>query len=189
MRLSITSVLIPIAAVAKGGPLIADEPEAPDPHYGVETLEWLVEVAPRQTETLSGTVEQVYAQALQINTGFKLLPMLPQPPKETRGKIICDIFPKAHALAIQDGINYLGRVPGRPKADPGPGRCARVSCSSNSAIWWCNDDKKPQTLGGFGSIAGSAQAVLDQCSTQHSDLSGQRFEPGNWNTIVRKANC
>jgi hypothetical protein len=27
----------------------------------------------------------------------------------------------------------------QPKSRPGPGMCGRVSCSYQTAIWWCND--------------------------------------------------
>jgi len=40
---------------------------------------------------------------------------------------------------IKEGIDYLRGVPGKPVLGPGPGTCKRVSCSYNSAIYWCND--------------------------------------------------
>lgn len=122
----------------KGSPWAADVPEPPAPEYGVETLQWAVEVAPGQTEIFCGTVEQVYNQALRINPGFKLLPLPPHSPEKTPDKIICDLFSKAHGDGTQDGINYRG-VPGRPKNGPGPGLCGRASFSWDSAFCWCND--------------------------------------------------
>ena len=41
--------------------------------------------------------------------------------------------------AIVDGLDHLYSAPGKAKDGPGPGECGRVSCSYNSAIWWCND--------------------------------------------------
>lgn len=41
--------------------------------------------------------------------------------------------------AAKDGIKYLQGVPGEPASSPGPGMCGRVSCSYDTAIWWCND--------------------------------------------------
>ncbi|KAK8009285.1 hypothetical protein PG991_011836 [Apiospora marii] len=183
MRFSSAPVLLLTAVAVKGSPWVADEPEPPAPGYGVEILQWVVEVAPGQTETLCGTVEQVYDQALQVNPGFKLLHVPSHHPEKTPYKIICDLFPNAHETGIQDGINYLRGVPGRPQNGPGPGRCGRVSCSWDSAIWWCNDNKKSRTLDSFSAIANSAQAILDQCSDRGSDFSGQGFEPSNWNTL------
>jgi hypothetical protein len=39
---------------------------------------------------------------------------------------------------IYEGIDYLNGI-GAPGVDPGPRVCARVSCSYNAAIFWCND--------------------------------------------------
>jgi len=49
--------------------------------------------------------------------------------------------PYGHAIVrrIKEGIRYLRRVNGQPHHDAGPDRCGRVSCSYNSAIWWCNN--------------------------------------------------
>lgn len=47
-----------------------------------------------------------------------------------------DLLTKAVA---RDGIAYLKSVTGTPVNGPGPGTCNRVSCSYNSAIYWCND--------------------------------------------------
>ncbi|PHH71012.1 hypothetical protein CDD82_6780 [Ophiocordyceps australis] len=44
-----------------------------------------------------------------------------------------------HWWAIKKGIKRLKRVRGYPVNGPGPGKCGRVSCSYDSAIWWCND--------------------------------------------------
>lgn len=54
---------------------------------------------------------------------------------------VCDVRGWADAGYddITTGITYLNHVPGKPTAGPGHGQCARVSCSDNSAIWWCND--------------------------------------------------
>lgn len=44
---------------------------------------------------------------------------------------------------IWEGIYYLDTFDGQPKSDPGPGMCGRVSCSYNSAIYWCNNVGPP----------------------------------------------
>lgn len=43
------------------------------------------------------------------------------------------------AHRAQQGVYYLGTVPGQPGMGPGPGNCGRVSCSYGAAIYWCND--------------------------------------------------
>lgn len=54
---------------------------------------------------------------------------------------LCDIenWGRAGVAPLWDGIDYLEHVPGTPRHAPGPGECARVSCSFNSAIYWCNE--------------------------------------------------
>lgn len=55
------------------------------------------------------------------------------------GTLVCDMFTKTWIQYVRDGVKYLYGVPGTPRNDPGPGNCGRVSCESDSGIWWCND--------------------------------------------------
>ncbi|KAJ6436678.1 hypothetical protein O9K51_10797 [Purpureocillium lavendulum] len=164
--------------------------ESSIPGYGVETLQWNVEVAPGRTEVLNGTVQEVYAQVLQINPNFSL-----SRAPETRGlrhkrsTVNCGNWPLANKGRIQEGINYLRGVAGAPRNGPGPGNCGRVSCSYNAAIWWCNDNTSPKTLDSWNWIADSAQHIVNTCGPVASQVSGQNFESGNWNTIVRGDSC
>lgn len=51
---------------------------------------------------------------------------------------------EASGTAIGDGITYLNSFgDGYCGLDDGPYKCARVSCSYNSAIWLCNDNDTP----------------------------------------------
>jgi hypothetical protein len=109
-------------------------------------IQWEIEVAPGQIARLNGTVQEVYAQALQINPNFKLkTPSTPARPRRAlahqRSKVEdCNYpYPLAEASKIHDGVEYLRGVPGKPVEGPGPTACGRVSCSWKSAIWWCND--------------------------------------------------
>lgn len=45
----------------------------------------------------------------------------------------------ATTQAMYSGIKYLRKVPGTSKNEPGLNACGRVSCSYNTAIYWCND--------------------------------------------------
>lgn len=114
--------------------------EASIPGYGVEVLQWNVEVGPGQTEVLNGTVQEVYAHALQINPKFAFASS-PEARDlhQKRGTVQCGNWPLADKGRIQEGISYLRGVPAAPRNGPGPGNCGRVSCSYNAAIWWCND--------------------------------------------------
>jgi hypothetical protein len=46
---------------------------------------------------------------------------------------------RANRDRIEQGWNHLFNAPGKPSNGPGFGECGRVSCSHDSAIWWCND--------------------------------------------------
>jgi hypothetical protein len=58
-----------------------------------------------------------------------------------------DEYWDASRETIAEGIAYLRGVSGQPSAGPGPGACARVSCSYASDIWWCNDVRLPLNPG------------------------------------------
>ena len=75
---------------------------------------------------------------------------------------------------VTDGIGYLRRVKGKAVLSPGPSSCARVSCSYNAAIWWCNDNKNQFTLDSFNTIADCAQVIVNVCSDQLK-VVGQNF--------------
>lgn len=129
--------------------------EAPLPGYSVEVLQWDVPVSlDGRTATLNGTVQEVYQQLLEINPNYEAeFGTVQQRLSTTIAKARevfraserrdtwsdCGHFDAARAQAIWEGINHLNHVSGRPVSGPGPGVCGRVSCSYDSAIWWCND--------------------------------------------------
>ncbi|KAK1624433.1 hypothetical protein BDP81DRAFT_453617 [Colletotrichum phormii] len=56
------------------------------------------------------------------------------------GRVLCYNFPKGLNAAARDGINLLKQIRHRrPTNQAGPGECGRMSCSENTAIWWCNE--------------------------------------------------
>ncbi|KHO01298.1 uncharacterized protein MAM_00299 [Metarhizium album ARSEF 1941] len=163
---------------------------APILGYDVEAISWDLEVAPGWNEVLYGTVQEVYAQARKMNPDFKLDKVVePRDLHEKRSNVICGNFGLADKGRIQEGINYLRGVPAAPRNGPGPGNCGRVSCSHNAAIWWCNDNLTPKTLDSWDQIANSAQHIVNTCASGAGQVSGQNFESGNWNTIVRRDSC
>lgn len=136
--------------------------QAPIEGYGVVDLEWEVEVSPGgKTVILNGTVEKVRDELVKLNPnwdedyaarteplakrndGFELAARA----DFTNARFFCrGRWPECPAPRISGGIAYLRRIQGRPTNGPGPGNCGRVSCSYQSAIWWCNDVSYPCTV-------------------------------------------
>lgn len=133
--------------------------EPPIPGYRVEDFQWQVPTSlDGRTAILNGTIQEVYQQLLQINPAYEEefgtpeqsrapqyysqiqlehLLMLDDIDRNSRSQ--CGHFDPAREEAVWEGIDHLGHVSGRPVSVPGPGVCGRVSCSYDSAIWWCND--------------------------------------------------
>ncbi|KAJ4387449.1 hypothetical protein N0V93_008041 [Gnomoniopsis smithogilvyi] len=107
----------------------------------------------------------------------------------------CDLSDVADCRDIAEGIKYLKTVTGTPVNNPGPGTCNRVSCSYDSAIYWCNDNPTTYVLDNFTLIADGAQQIMNDCTFQEVNnvcddvLNGQQFFSGGWNVIVKGDSC
>lgn len=98
---------------------------------------------------VTGTIQQVFDALDKANPNFRhdfgianksVLPATAESSSSYEvEKVICTGFDYARKDATQDGIKHLNSVPGAPANGPGPGNCGRVSCSYDSAIYWCND--------------------------------------------------
>ncbi|KAF7717462.1 Uncharacterized protein PECH_000489 [Penicillium ucsense] len=172
--------------------------EAPIAGYNIEEFSWEVESAPGSEKVvLNGTVQQIVAQLREINPNFDTDFGLDKADEEEQAHTesqltkrgdswLCNIFNGARQADITNGIKYLRGVSGQPTAGPGPGNCARVSCSYAAAIWWCNDNTFTKVLPGFYNIADGAQVLKNQCWTGGGQkFSGQLFHDDKWNVIVR----
>ncbi|GAM35627.1 hypothetical protein TCE0_017r04105 [Talaromyces pinophilus] len=179
------------------------------PGYNIVDIEWEVQVtAGGPTVNVTGTVEEVYAHLKTINPDFET----EFPPIDHKNSIearaadysVSSYFCQGRWAGcswsrIQQGISYLDGVPGRPSNGPGPGNCGRVSCSYNSAIYWCNDkltrrdwgvkNTYQYTLDGFYDIASGASFIGQTCLIGTDTTSGQVFYADNWNVIVRGDSC
>ncbi|KAF4447181.1 general amidase [Fusarium austroafricanum] len=177
----------------------ASEPEAPIEGYGVVVPEWEVKITPSGPKTvLSGTVEEVHEELLQLNpdyyeefitnstaselserdSGFDLVRRTDFSDAEYHcgGR-----WKKCKTWAVDDGIYYLRRVKGKPKNGPEPGNCGR--------------NAKSKELNSFGSIADGAAFIRKKCYIpdrgppfpgQVNRLSGQAFHHTRWSVIVRE---
>lgn len=128
--------------------------EAPIPGYKVFVPEWEAQAHPHgEKMRINGTAEEVLLKLRSINPDYDRHFGLDQPDDEVDeggvqkrqgtnvqfARVICNNFPKADATRVAQGVAYLRRVRGQPENSPGPETCGRVSCSYNTAIWWCND--------------------------------------------------
>ncbi|KAI7777965.1 hypothetical protein LA080_002877 [Diaporthe eres] len=184
--------------------------ESPLSSYRVEVIQWEVPVSRDGRRTiLNGTIQQVYQQLLEINPHYeaefgpaegKYTPGLSQvfgsyelaERRDTWSD--CGRFDAAKAVPIWEGINHLNHVSGTPVSRPGPGTCGRVSCSYNSAIWWCNDKDTERSLSSYHEIANSVQLLTMNCtywSESHLEpqVSGQQFHVDKWSTVIKGAIC
>ncbi|PHH74360.1 hypothetical protein CDD80_3121 [Ophiocordyceps camponoti-rufipedis] len=188
---------------------------APIEGYQVFIPSWEIELSPSgPTTTLNGTVEQVYQQAIKLNSNYEkeslaataATAVTAGPSKLAQEELallvtdwniatsLCGGKWQATSVRrVREGIGYLRRVRGQPNSQAGPSRCGRVSCAYNSAIWWCNDDRRPKALNSFAAIADGAQLLVKRCvewmNPQPEAFGGQAFHPTGWNVIIRQDNC
>ncbi|KAM7215774.1 hypothetical protein V8F06_008884 [Rhypophila decipiens] len=161
--------------------------EAPIPGYTVQEITWQVEPFNNGTSVeISGTIQDVIAELDKINPNY-LEQQFKADENDARltitqkrdNRIIYNPRPHewypADPYEIKGGITYLHTIHGRPGSSARPGTCGRVSCSWNSAIWWCNDNDKPMSLDSFGVIADCASEIVDICRQPRADTVGQNF--------------
>ncbi|KAL2801847.1 hypothetical protein BJX63DRAFT_146361 [Aspergillus granulosus] len=109
-------------------------------------------------------------------------------PLHPREGLTCEADRNADMWHIHDGIRYLRKVKGQPVNDPG--QCGRVSCSGNSAIWWCNlDPDHRKVLPSFNNIADGAQVIADNCRRGPNRVRGKLGHRDRWQVIVQHAKC
>ncbi|KAM7185058.1 hypothetical protein V8F20_011964 [Naviculisporaceae sp. PSN 640] len=179
--------------------------------FSTEPIVWEVDVFRNGTlYNISGTVEDVYRQVKLINPDFKLDVCPPKlgdgaPGEDTDGYqdtpyALCYTtlhntygWGSAVKSVISNGIDYLRGIPGQPQASPGHGVCSRVSCSYDSAIYWCSDHAQAYSLPSYGNISSCAQIAVDSCSFPDYQgqlkVLGQHFAEDSWNCIVRQDDC
>jgi len=140
---------------------------APIDGYSVTELVWELEVHPLtkrgEKNRFNGTIQQVVAKALEMNPNYLVHHGLNLTadsdtgggPAEHKSTGSAALEPRQYYVPdhwfchgrwypavqgrIDEGVNYLNTIEGKPVLGPGPATCARVSCSYGAAIWWCND--------------------------------------------------
>ncbi|KAL4956668.1 hypothetical protein BDW69DRAFT_181340 [Aspergillus filifer] len=160
--------------------------------------------------TLTGTIEKVHAQLREINpnydedwknvpesddfSGFSPSTVIDVLKAAADQKVLsCSKASEstANRKRIEEGIDYLRKRKGQVTVTTYPTyRCSRVSCSYNSAIFWCNESKMDLTLDSTKPIADAAPYVLDNCNYPKRDqVKGHAVYPGAWRTILQGSDC
>ncbi|EFQ97335.1 hypothetical protein MGYG_00374 [Nannizzia gypsea CBS 118893] len=151
--------------------------------------------------TLEGTIEEIFRQILALNPSYRpedfpaapdtqSLSVSPSLEKRSPGHIICDPSgaERAWRRKIEDGIAYLERVPQASHCRVRNRSCARVSCSWDSGIFFCNDrdswfEIPCPVLGSY------TEDILRTCHQSSTRVSGQKFDTDNFNVLVKFDKC
>ncbi|KAK0666740.1 hypothetical protein QBC41DRAFT_304977 [Cercophora samala] len=196
--------------------LVSSAAVPPIPGYAVVDVEWALPIDPKVStgprEVVTGTIQEAIAKMAATHPGWDL-PLTSHlnftnhlntaPARHNMLTNLDDNKPlsqeckfnsgkgKADCSAIRDGAGYLARIPDN-SAPPrnSPKSCGRVSCSWDSAIWWCNDNhfEKEVTWDAIAKIAWDLQA---QCASEpfYTHVSARQFMEGNWNVYVTGDFC
>ncbi|KAL2848590.1 hypothetical protein BJY01DRAFT_246313 [Aspergillus pseudoustus] len=188
MRAQLASPFWAVLAVLAVLAMVASALPSPNPFAfadaDYDSVSPLWEVAPHPGAApifLNGTVEQVYAKLVEINPNYdddwkdEGDNENAEPGLQTRddddyyvNPLTCinpEIGPfKKHVMS---GIKYLRKVKGRPHLPANS--CGRVSCSWDSAIYWCNDKDHDAYIPSFNNIADGAQVIVNECPRSSSD--------------------
>lgn len=176
--------------------------------YEIRNLGHLTWVGPAfpggENVNVTGTVPEIVEQLKAMNPNF-------EPPKTQTTerstnppvKVLCNDYGSISFAALQNGITYLDSLGGGLACNgPGPGNCGRISCSYNTAIWWCNDNPSDHCVL-WSDLSRRALYNYDDCdnggvmkrwilppvSGQLTGQSGQTFYPDNTNVITSENNC
>ncbi|KAJ0167136.1 hypothetical protein CTA2_4233 [Colletotrichum tanaceti] len=200
-NLNMLAACILIAAFAA---VVVSGLEAPIPGYSVFTPEWEVQVTPGgESVHMNGTIEHIFDELANVNPvytealmkDFTALghdrPGALERREDWRTRpFICRNHPSAKVDAAWDGIRYLRTLKSKPKSSAGPASCGQISCSWNTAIWWCNDKAVNKELESYRVIADGAQYMWEACTPRGNSRywsSGQIFSNDGWNIIIKKS--
>ncbi|CRJ87205.1 hypothetical protein HYQ45_011722 [Verticillium longisporum] len=186
---------------ALSGSAIAAAPDG----YTVTDLDWVFKTPSGESITLYGTLEEVTEEFQSLYPSTKLKRRNANSDKhelltrqwEGASYECIDSKHPVHGWEpadygrIQEGWNYLWDLEGQPGHGPGPAACARVSCSHNSGIYWCNDNDHAVTLNSWGDLARGAAELCNLCSSAgiRNKCGGQLFHPDGYNVFITNDSC
>ncbi|KFX92339.1 hypothetical protein V490_05438 [Pseudogymnoascus sp. VKM F-3557] len=133
--------------------------------------------------TLVGDAKDIHEQILALNPSYSIddfnIPA-PQDAQLVDRSVVsnqCDVSTRyAQQAATKEGIKHLNSL-GAGYCRLGPTVCTRVTCSWNSAIYYCN-------LLGYG----MAQRGLDKCANSSYYLSSKVADQGNYYILIVESN-
>ncbi|KAI1269082.1 hypothetical protein F5Y18DRAFT_176142 [Xylariaceae sp. FL1019] len=186
--------------------------------YAVGEINWTMPIVEGGPEHIfQGTAQQVFAQVNDKRQELGL-PSLDTPLDDTvtasngtdpvlsaRTDIKSRTFsnsicgnPQSDAATkatILEGVRYLEKL--KSRCSNLPKTCGRISCSYNSAIWWCNDNNGVSEYA-CSDFAPLALHVADECCWlrrgssrryKYWMTSGSAFDDRNFHVDVRHARC
>ncbi|KAK4200243.1 hypothetical protein QBC40DRAFT_226243 [Triangularia verruculosa] len=183
---------------------------APDPKYGVVDIQFDMPIDPTDnasaTVSITGTIQQAVAKMEADYPGWTNLFLQPDVDEEDDEPVLGKSdnyncfgrWQKCPWNHINAGQRYLRSLPADkpPKNGAGPGNCGRVSCSYNSAIWWCNDASlswilianSARWMNGFDGHDSGPGACTDSSGAQWYSAGQAFYDPG-WNVIINADIC
>ncbi|RDW69001.1 uncharacterized protein DSM5745_08761 [Aspergillus mulundensis] len=197
-RLIVFMLMVLLAFMASGAPTSSLE----IPETIVTDMTWDLQLYPGGPNiTLTGTAEKVYAKITELNPNYDqdweedltlesdTYIFTPDAATERVPYWVSCVRGKgARWSQVNEGIQFLHKLRGQPHL--GPHQCARVTCSGDSGIHWCNDANYPRTLLSWNYIADAAAAVIMECMDSHLvPFSGNVFHDDNWRAIVKGDKC
>ncbi|KAK3989081.1 hypothetical protein QBC44DRAFT_370457 [Cladorrhinum sp. PSN332] len=199
----VISTLLGLATVAVANPINPSGSLASDYTITQSPLEWDIPLSvDGPTVKQWGTVQQVRANMTAYYPGWdKTFPVrsftdsLPEEDitvsRYTQESYKCDNLGGCDRDRIVDGVNYLMSVPGKPRMDAGPGKCIRVSCSWDAAIFMCNDNDHEYYLNAFTDVSSAAYFLYNQCRSGdiYGHMSSQVWYKEHWNTMIKWDKC
>ncbi|KAI0157474.1 hypothetical protein GGR57DRAFT_511048 [Xylariaceae sp. FL1272] len=147
------------------------------PQDTLSTITWTLPIVEGgENYEFSGTVEEVVAQVNSKRAELGIEPLhdsyndteIPDDSAVHKRSYIGTECKKGRGGPADDqrilqGISYLSKLKTTCKNGAGPGNCGRISCSWNSAIYWCNDKTTDSEVYDCSMFASYAQHVYDSC--------------------------
>ncbi|KAH7029247.1 uncharacterized protein B0I36DRAFT_350157 [Microdochium trichocladiopsis] len=188
-------------SMAAKSPRMLQVDQSPSPPSGAQRfvmMDWTGSIVPGgDNYTFRGTIQEIVSQIQHIDPNYAI-------PSTASGSAMVQTQTErrqtAHTICMAgaagacpditkalDGIEYLKGVGGDCGLAAGPATCARVSCSWNCGITWCNDNDHYVSWK-CSDLWPSAHRVLDRC-TFGAGVWGQTFDEQGFNVIVGFSSC